>query len=142
MKRILYVAFDHLNLNYGVLKNSNPIEDAIVLVESARMTTGRSWHKERLFFLLSSARHFAAVLESKGFSVLYIQAPTTLDGIAEAKKTFGDLPVYCAEPSSHVQMLQLAEAGIKFVPNDFFLTSRELFFQWAEKQKSYVMENF
>jgi deoxyribodipyrimidine photolyase-related protein len=142
LKRILYVAFDHLNLNYGVLKNSNPIEDAIVLVESARMTTGRSWHKERLFFLLSSARHFAAVLESKGFSVLYIQAPTTLDGIAEAKKTFGDLPVYCAEPSSHVQMLQLAEAGIKFVPNDFFLTSRELFFQWAEKQKSYVMENF
>ena len=142
MKRILYVAFDQLNLNCGVLKTANPGEDAIVLVESARMTTGRPWHPERLFFLLSSARHFALELETRGLTVHYVQAATTLDGIAEAKKTFGELPVYCAEPSSHVQMRLLSEAGIQFVPNDFFLTSRALFFQWAEKQKSYVMENF
>ncbi|MEY3472984.1 MAG: hypothetical protein RLY22_487, partial [Actinomycetota bacterium] len=142
MKRILYVAFDQLNLNHGVLKTANPGEDAIVLVESARMTTGRPWHKERLFFLLSSARHFALELETRGFKVHYVQSATTLDGIAEAKKTLGELPVFCAEPSSHVQMLLLSEAGIQFVPNDFFLTSRALFFQWAEKQKSYVMENF
>lgn len=141
-KRILYIAHDHLNLDYGVLASSNPVEDAVVLVESARMTTGRAWHKERLFFLLSSARHFALELEARGFTVLYLQAATTLEGIAEAKKTFGDLPVYCAEPSSHVQMRLLSEAAIHFVPNDFFLTSRALFFQWAEKQKSYVMENF
>ena len=141
-KRILYIPHDHLNLDYGILATANPLEDAVVLVESARMTTGRSWHPERLFFLLSSARHFARVLEGRGFTVLYVQAATTLDGIAEAKKTFGELPVYCAEPSSHVQMRLLAEAGVEFVPNDFFLTSRELFFQWAEKQKSFVMENF
>jgi deoxyribodipyrimidine photolyase-related protein len=41
-----------------------------------------------------------------------------------------------------VQYRQLAEAGIEFVENDFFLTSRELFNQWAVKQKTYVMENF
>ena len=141
-KRILYIAHDHLNVDHGVLATANPAEDAVVLVESARMTTGRDWHKERVFFLLSSARHFALELEARGFTVLYLQAATTLDGIAQAKKTFGEAPVYCAEPSSHVQMRLLSDAGIHFVPNDFFLTSRGLFSQWAEKQKSYVMENF
>ena len=57
-KRILYIPFDHLNLNYGVLKDANPKNDHIALIESARMTSGRPWHKERLFFLISSARHF------------------------------------------------------------------------------------
>jgi deoxyribodipyrimidine photolyase-related protein len=141
-QRILYITHDHLNADFGVLLNANPETDAVVLVESARMTTGRPWHKERLFFLLSSARHFAKELELAGYSVNYIQAPTTLDGLAEARKLLGDLPIYCAEPSSHKQFAQLSAGGINFVPNDFFLTSRPLFIQWAEKQKTYVMENF
>ena len=69
MKRILYIPFDHLHRNYGALKDANPKEDVIAFVESARMTTGRNWHKERLFFLISSARHFAASLEKEGFTV-------------------------------------------------------------------------
>mgnify|MGYP000441005086 FL=1 len=141
-QRILYIPHDHLNANYGVLREANPETDAVVLVESQRMITDRPWHKERLFFLLSSARHFAKELEVAGFSVTYLQAPTTLDGLAEAKKFLGDLPIFCAEPSSHKQFAQLIAAGINFVPNDFFLTSRPLFMQWAEKQKTYVMENF
>ncbi|MEY3855773.1 MAG: hypothetical protein RJA45_243, partial [Actinomycetota bacterium] len=141
-QRILYIPHDHLNANYGVLRGANPETDAVVLVESQRMITDRPWHKERLFFLLSSARHFAKELEVAGFSVTYLQAPTTLDGLAEAKKFLGDLPIFCAEPSSHKQFAQLSAAGINFVSNDFFLTSRPLFMQWAEKQKTYVMENF
>ena len=140
--RILYVPHDHLNASFGVLKDADPAADVVVLVESARMVTGRPWHKERSFFLLSSARHFAKDLQEAGFDVHYIQAPTTLDGIQVAKGLVGNLPVFCAEPSSHKQFQQLQEAGLYFVPNDFFLTSRHLFIQWAEKQKTYVMENF
>ena len=69
MKRILYIPFEHLHRKFGALKDANPQEDVIVMVESARMTTGRNWHKERLFFLISSARHFAASLEHEGFTV-------------------------------------------------------------------------
>jgi deoxyribodipyrimidine photolyase-related protein len=78
-QRILYVAHDHLNKSFGVLKNANPNTDAVVLVESARMLAGRPWHKERLFFLTSSARHFAVELEASGFKVAYIKAATTID---------------------------------------------------------------
>ena len=74
MKRIIYLPFDHLHRNYGALKGADPKNDLIVLIESARMTTGRNWHKERLFFLISSARHFAKSLELNGFTVEYVKA--------------------------------------------------------------------
>jgi deoxyribodipyrimidine photolyase-related protein len=141
-QQILYVAHDHLNQTRGVLKNANPNTDVIVLVESARMTTGRPWHKERLFFLISSARHFATALAEDGFTVRYIKAATTVEGLKAAQKEFGKLPIICAEPSSFRQYSQLKEFGVDFIENDFFLTSRELFKLWAEKQKSFVMENF
>lgn len=140
--RILYVPFDHLDRRKGVLKDANRETDAIVLVESARMLTGRPWHPERLFFLVSSARHVARDLEADGFTVRYIQAPTTVDGLAQARDEFGAVPIVCAEPSSYRQTQQLAEFGVEFVPNDFFLTPRELFADWAGSQKSFVMENF
>jgi len=56
MKRMIYIPFDHLHRKFGALKDANSQEDVIALIESARMTTGRNWHKERLFFLFSSAR--------------------------------------------------------------------------------------
>lgn len=141
-KRILYVPFDHLNMSKGVLKEIDPKNDVVVLVESNRMITGRDWHKERLFFLISSARHFVEELKAKGIQVEYIKAATTVAGLAKAKDKYGDVPFYCAEPSSFKQYAQLEEYGVSFVPNDLFLTSRELFTQWASKQKTYVMENF
>ncbi|MFZ4505151.1 MAG: cryptochrome/photolyase family protein [Microbacteriaceae bacterium] len=142
IERILYIPFDHLNRHRGVLAHANPASDAVVLVESERMLTGRPWHKERLFFLVSSARHFAHGLGELGFQVRYIPAPTTTDGLRLAREEFGDLPIVSAEPSSFRQTQQLAEFGVEFVPNDFFLTPRELFADWAGTQKSYVMENF
>jgi deoxyribodipyrimidine photolyase-related protein len=142
MQRLIFVAFDHLNENYGALKNSDPAKDVIVLVESARMTTGRNWHGQRLHFLISSARHFAAHLEKLGYTVRYEKAATTVSGLEKVKKDFPKLPIISAEPSSFRQFNELKEYGVEFVPNDFFLTPRPLFAQWADGQKSYLMENF
>jgi deoxyribodipyrimidine photolyase-related protein len=141
-KRILYVPHDHLNRNRGVLKDANPQTDAVVLVESARMTQGRNWHPARLFFLLSSARHFAQQLQDEGFTVRYLQAATTIDGLIAARQEFGQLPIVAAQASSHRQLQQLTDFGIEWVDNDLFLTSRRHFGMWAETQKTYVMENF
>ena len=140
--RILYVAFDHLNAARGVLKGADKSLDTVVLVQSARMLEGRPWHPERLFFLIASARHFAAELEADGFKVRYVKAPTTIDGLRQAQRELGDLPIWSAEPSSFVQYRQLLEFGVQFVPNDFFLTSRVHFGMWADRQKTFVMENF
>jgi len=142
MKRIIYLPFDHLHRNYGALKGADPKSDLIALVESARMTTGRNWHKERLFFLISSARHFAESLELEGFTVEYVKAATTVDGLKSIQAKHKKLPVICAEPSSFRQFEALKEFGVEFVANDFFLTPRPLFKAWADTQRSYLMESF
>jgi len=142
MKRIIYLSFDHLHRKFGALKDADPKVDLIVLVESARMTTGRNWHKERLFFLISSARHFAQSLEEEGFTVEYLKAATTVAGLKEVQKKYPKLPMICAEPSSFRQFEALKVHGVVFVENDFFLTPRPLFQSWAKDQKNYLMENF
>ena len=81
-QRALVVPFDHLNAQRGVLRDASVQNDLVVMVESARMQSGRLWHKERLFFLISSARHFAQELREAGFTVEYVTAPTTPEGIA------------------------------------------------------------
>ncbi len=142
MKRIIYIPFDHLHRKFGALKEADPKEDLIVLVESARMTTGRNWHKERLFFLISSARHFAKSLEDEGFTVEYVKAATTVSGLKIVQKKYPKLSIICAEPSSFRQFEALKTHGVLFVENDFFLTPRPLFHSWAQDQKSYLMESF
>jgi len=142
MKRIIYLPFDHLHRDFGALKGADSKSDLIVLVESARMTTGRNWHKERLFFLISSARHFAKSLELDGFKVEYVKAATTVDGLKSIQAKHKSLPIICAEPSSFRQFEALEEFGVEFIDNDFFLTPRPLFKAWADTQKSYLMESF
>ncbi len=142
MKRIIYIPFDHLHRKFGALKDADPKKDVIAFVQSARMSTGRNWHKERLFFLISSARHFAKSLEDEGFTVEYLKAATTIDGLNTISKKHKQLPIICAEPSSFRQFDALKKHGVSFVDNDFFLTPRPLFTQWAGGQKSFLMESF
>ena len=142
MKRIIYLPFDHLHRNFGALKQADPKVDVIAMVESARMTTGRNWHKERLFFLISSARHFAKSLEVEGFTVEYVKGATTIDGLNVISDKYQGAPIICAEPSSFRQYDALKKHGVSFIENDFFLTPRSLFKAWADEQKSYLMESF
>ena len=140
--RIIYLPFDHLHRGYGALKNADPKTDVIAMVESARMRTGRAWHPMRLFFLISSARHFAESLRNEGFTLHYEKAPTTIDGLKKIQGLVPGAPIVCAEPSSFKQFAALKAFGVSFVTNDFFLTSRTDFATWAGAQKSFLMENF
>ena len=142
MKRALYIPFDQLNRNFGLLKSTDKKSDLIVLVESQSMISGADWHPERLFFLISSARHFAAELRADGFEVRYIKASNTVAGLAEIKKEFPSITFHAAEQSSYRLSKSLTDFGVAFIENDFFLTPRELFASWAGSQKSYLMENF
>ena len=142
VKSIIYIPFDHLHRDFGALKDADPKQNLIAMVESARMTTVRNWHPERLFFLISAARHFAKSLEKEGFTVEYLKAPTTIDGLKIIQSKHTGLPVTCAEPSSFGQYEALKEHGLIFSKNDFFLTPRLFFKKWADSQKSYLMETF
>ncbi|NDB18042.1 MAG: deoxyribodipyrimidine photolyase, partial [Actinobacteria bacterium] len=142
MSRIIYVPFDQLNSSCGALRDADKARDHIVLIESQRMVHGRPWHRQRLHFLLSSARHFAAELQAAGWRVTYLKSPTTLGGLQSVLAAEPAAELICAEPSSWRTTEQLRSIGATFVANDFFLTPRPLFAQWAAAQKQFTMENF
>ena len=133
---------DHLNRKYGALKNADPKTHQVLFIESERMLTTRTWHIQRLFFLISARDHFLQELRDEGFKVTFIRSADTQAGLDEFRKSHPSVEIEVAEPSSHQQYEQLKSAGLTFVANDFFLTSRLLFAQWAGGQKNLVMENF
>lgn len=142
MNRIILIQFDQLNRNFGVIKSSNPDSDLVVFIESERMRTGRNWHKQRLFFLTSSARHFAKELQAEGFEVKYLKATSTVAGLTQIKSETGISEVVTTSPNSFQSLSNLNEIGVSFLDSDFFLTPREIFQDWASTQKSFTMENF
>lgn len=140
VKTLIYLAHDNLNQNKGALKGASPDSHSIIFVESERMLNSARWNKQRLFFLLSAAQHFARALESQGFEVHMIRAANTHTGILQIASNFKE--VIAAEPSSYRLHRSLSDINVKFLPNDFFLTSREEFKKWADSQKSLKLENF
>ena len=141
MTRLLYLPFDQLNKSYGILRNANPKTDQIVMVESQRMLESQKWHFQRLYFLISAARHFATSLEKDGFKVHYIKAENTKTGILEIAKKIGTEDIFAAEPSSYRLAAELKDS-VKFIENDLFLTPRKQFNEWAKPYKKLLMENF
>lgn len=140
--RTLYIPFDHLHRNHGILKTADAAQDHILFIESARMRSGRNWHPERLFFLISSARHFVEELKDEGFSVDYVKAPTTKDGILAHREKYPQHSLHATVQSSFRLHRTLSELGATFAENDFFLTPRDVFEEWAAHQKTYLMEKF
>ena len=142
MNRALFIPFDQLNREYGVLKKADPKSESLVFIESQRMVAGRNWHKQRLQFLISSARHFAQELRAEGFEVSYLKSATTVDGLTNYLNQNPGKKIICAKPNSFKMREALTQIGVTFAENDFFLTSENLFKLWADDQKSYTMENF
>jgi len=142
IKTTVLLLNDHLHRDYGALKKATPATHQILFVESDRMLTTRTWHVQRLFFLISARDHFLQELKDEGFQVTLIRSADTASGIAQYRSANPGSDLIAAEPSSHQQLQQFQELGITLLPNDFFLTPRPLFAQWAGAQKSLVMENF
>ena len=91
---------------------------------------------------MATREHFLQELREEGFTVIFIHSKDTAAGITQFRKDFPGSELIAAQPSSHKQLQQFQELEITLLPNDFFLTPRPLFAQWAQGQKSLVMENF
>ena len=104
------------------------------------MLRSQQWHLQRLWFLIASARRCAQELRDEGFEVAYLSAPTTRDGILSALADGEEL--IAAEQNSFRLQRTLTELGAIIRPNDFFLTPRPAFMEWASSQKTHLMENF
>ena len=141
MKRAIFVPFDQLHREYGALADADPKKDLIIFVESQRMLKSRTWHIQRLWFMISAARHFVHELTAAGFKATYLKAESSRAGIETFMKSEQITKVIAAAPNSYRMSQELSDL-IEFIPNDHFLTAREEFAEWAQSQKSLLMENF
>jgi len=137
MKRGIYIAFDQLNKNFGALAQANPKNDVIILVESQRMLQSRNWHIQRLWFMISAAKHFAAELEADGFKVIYKKSATTRDGILAAKSELKLEKIIGCETNSY-RLIESTKDIVEYQPSDFFLTSRAEFIDWGRTRRAYL----
>lgn len=142
ISRILFVAFDQLSLDSGVLKQAEKDSDLIVFFESAELIASKRWHIQRIFFLLSSARHLASELRAAGFNVEYQTVANFDAGFESLARRFPNAQRIAMAPPSFALTKTLMRHGFELVENDQFLTTRRDFAEWAASKKSLLMENF
>ena len=140
--RTIWVFGDQLNRNIGVLRDADPSKDMILIVESTLKTTSRPWHKQRLHFIVSSMRHFAADLRTDGFMVDYRMAANMSEGLTAHIEQFSPTHVVSTEPNSYGARALLQRLSVEQFPSDQFLTPHGEFAAWASTRKSLKMEDF
>lgn len=136
------ISFDQLSLTHGALASADPETDHVVFIESVSMLTSRSWHAQRLYFLLSAAEHFRQELVQRGFTVTYIASDTFASGVDQFIRANPGVALRATTPSSRAQKELLLNLGVELLPNDLFLTPHNDFVEWASGYKSLTMEYF
>lgn len=138
MGRTVLVLGDQLHRSLGALARAEPEADRVVLVESDAKLRQRPWHRQKLTYVLSAMRHFAAELRDAGFTVDHRRAPTLRAGLTD---TDPDELIVMA-PSSWDLRQMLATWGLEQVRNNAFIVGEDGFAAWADGRRSLVLESF
>jgi deoxyribodipyrimidine photolyase-related protein len=138
MGRTVLVLGDQLNRTTGALAAAEPGTDTIVMVESHAKLRQRPWHRQKLGYVLSAMRHFAAELRDAGFTVDYRSAETLRAGLADIDP---DGLVVMAPSSWDLRQL-LGRWEVHQVPNDAYIVGEAGFTDWARQRGSLVLESF
>lgn len=149
-----FVLGDHLTREVAALRDVDPARDVVLMVEVAEETTYVPHHRQKIAFILSAMRHFAAELEGEGIRVDYVR----LDDPANTGSFAGELMRAVARhrPSRIVvtgpgewrvrammaDWEDLAGVPVEIREDDRFVCSHARFARWAAGRKAYRMEFF
>lgn len=149
-----FVLGDQLNRRLASLRDIDPERDTVLLVEVEAEATYVRHHKQKIAFLFSAMRHFAAELEAEGIAVDYVR----LDAPGNTGTFTGELTravarhrperIVTVEPGEW-RVLEMMQAWRDDLPvpveireDDRFLCPRRSFEAWAEGKASLRMETF
>ena len=140
--RTVLVLADQLGRHVGPLSRLDPSTDAVVLIESAAMVTGRPWHVQRLHALLSGMRHLALDLEADGIEVRHLRSADMAAGIAGAAAWRPEAELVAMAPSTPAGRRLLGDLGVTLEEDERFLTTPEDFVERFGEQRRMTMETF
>ena len=150
MVKLVLVLGDQLSDGVAALKAADKSEDIVVMAEVGDETGYVPHHPKKIALVLSAMRHFAAHLESEGWTVAY----TKLDDPEATKSIVGELmrrgqdhdtsEVIATSPGEWrlVEALENAPLKVTMLPDDRFVASLDEFNDWAEGRKDLRMEYF
>ncbi len=154
VKSLRFILGDHLTAEISSLADLDPAHDVVLMAEVAEETTYAPHHKQKIVFVLSAMRHFAASLKKRGVNVDYVK----LDAPGNTGSFSGELTraasrhrpqkIIVAEPGEWRvrQVLETwaksASIPIDIRDDDRFFATRARFRQWAGDRKQLRMEFF
>ena len=138
----MYIPYDQLSDQVGLLAEVAPEELGIVLVENLWKPKQRAYHKQKLGYILGNMRHFALEQARRGVAVCYLfgDAPYS-QLLAPVIKDLGPLEMMEAAERELRKDLEGLK-GLKVRPHQGWLTTEEHFRKSQQKLKSWRMDSF
>ncbi len=154
MSAIRFVLGDQLTRDLPALRGADPASDVILMVEVQEEATYVPHHPQKIAFVLSAMRHFAAELRAEGLRVDYVQ----LDDGGNTGSFSGELAravarhqvdeVVVTEPGEW-RVLEMMRGWsdalglpVRILDDDRYLCSLEAFGAWSRNRRQWRMEYF
>jgi deoxyribodipyrimidine photolyase-related protein len=118
----------------------------VILIEALNHIKIRPYHQQKLIFIWSAMRHFAAQLEAQGHPVTYAEADDFQTPLQTWIAAHQITELRVMQPvdkpfAATIAALQL-DCQINLLPNNQFLWSETEFLTWAKPRKRMLMEDF
>jgi deoxyribodipyrimidine photolyase-related protein len=113
----VYVPYERLTDATGPLRNMDPGEAGIVMMEALAKARRRPYHKKKLVLILASQRHFALEQAARGVKVIYqFTDGIFADGLVAAHREHAFESLTMMEPAEREMRLDMAQAVAAGVP--------------------------
>jgi deoxyribodipyrimidine photolyase-related protein len=152
MPTLRFVLGDQLTRDVSSLKDAKPGEDIILMAEVMEEATYVRHHKQKIAFLFSAMRHFAADLRAEGFDVRYTRlddeapAQSFTEALMRAVADAAPSRIIITEPGEYrvLDMIRAWEATldtpVEMRADERFYLPIDAFRQWAKGKSSYRLE--
>lgn len=145
----IWILGDQLTLRHPAFARLTPHNAVVLLIESEAHARRTRYHKQKLVFLFSAMRHYAAELRTMGWHVDYRpEQPDFETGLATHVRQYRPLHIWLMEPTEYGVEVQLRRAAtaqqvaLHVLPTVMFLSDRQEFADRARGKKTLVMEHF
>jgi deoxyribodipyrimidine photolyase-related protein len=111
--------------------------DHVLMIEAHGFAERLPYHPAKLTLLFSAMRHCRDELRDRGYEVTYVEAETFGEGLSEYFEAAPDDALVLMDPPSHgaaarfTELVEERGGTLTVVENDRFLTSPDLFDEWA-----------
>jgi deoxyribodipyrimidine photolyase-related protein len=154
MMTLRFILGDQLTCDISSLGGLDAAHDVVLMVEVMAEATHVPHHKQKIAFIFSAMRHFAAELAAKGIRVDYVklddpESTGSFSGeLARAVARHQPDKVIITEPGEWRVLAMMEDwreemdIALHIRPDDRFIASRAEFASWADGRKSLRMEFF